>query len=145
MIVKCLIDRITKEKMDPRFYEWAKTEEQLEITVDKLYVVLAIAKYNDHYFYYLIGDERYDYPLAFPVELFEVSDNRISKFWDCSFSRFNSFDQFKIKNDEIVSFKNWSLQGGLFYERVLEDDKQALEIFFNYREKIMSEALQTGL
>ena len=129
MKVKCKIDRISKRDNRKWLYEWANTEEELEITKDSVYTVLAISKYNNHYFYYILGDESKNYPLAFPIVLFEIIDHNISSFWEYDSEIFKNFDDLAISNHEVCSFKKWTMEKDHYYEKILEEDKKTLEHF----------------
>lgn len=138
MKVKCLFDKVTPEIHDERIVQWAKRSE-LEITKGRIYVVFAITKFFDVFFYYLQGDESNSFPLAFPAELFEIIDNRISKYWDFNFARVESLSQIRIENNDIISFKEWSVEKDEFYEKILEGEPRELEVFNFYKGKMLEE------
>lgn len=139
MKVKCKIDRIIPEIHEKWLVEWTNTLEQLEITIGKIYVVLAISKYEDRIYCYIMGDESNSYPLAFPVELFEIYDNSVSEHWDCDLSSIKSFDEIQIQNHEVFSFTQWKIQKDLFYENILEEDRYTMLIFNSFKNKMMLE------
>ena len=138
MKIKCLVDIVIPEIHDEKIVQWAKKSE-LEITIGKVYVVFAITKFFDIFFYYILGDERNIFPLAFPAELFEIIDNRISKYWDFDLPRVESLSQIKIENNDIISFKEWSVEKDSFYEKILEEHVREMEIFNFFKEKILME------
>ncbi|OQP42074.1 hypothetical protein A4H97_34120 [Niastella yeongjuensis] len=138
MKVKCLVDKVIPEIHDKRVVQWAEKSE-LEITKGRIYVVFAITKLFNVLFYYLQGDEINSFPLAFPAELFEVIDNRISKYWDFSLARIDSLSQIRIENNDIISFKEWSEEKDEFYEKILEGDARELKIFNFYKDKMLEE------
>lgn len=139
MKVEYKIDRVDPDTLESWISNWANTKEQLELTIGKIYTVLAIAKYSNNFFFYILGDESNDYPLAFPIQLFKVKDLSISKFWDCDLQNISSIEDLSIKNQEILSFKEWKNQGDKFYEKVLEEDKQAVSLFNSYLDKVLIE------
>lgn len=49
MKIKCLVDIVTPDLHDERIVQWAKKSE-LEITMGKVYVVLAITKFLMFFF-----------------------------------------------------------------------------------------------
>lgn len=142
MKVKCLFDRINPEIHEKWLVDWANTLEQLELTVGKIYVVLAISRYSDKLYYYIMGDESDNYPLAFPIELFEIYDSQVSKYWDCNLSFIKSFKELKLQNHEVCSFTKWKMEKDLFYEKILEEDKQTLLIFNSFKDKMITEYLR---
>ncbi|NER12847.1 hypothetical protein GWK08_05305 [Leptobacterium flavescens] len=140
MQVRCLIDRIDPKVHDEWLFKWANSNKQLEITKGKTYVVMAISKYSNNYFYYLLGDESSDYPLAFPKVLFEIVNNKISKYWDCNLEFVNSISELDIKDQDVCSFIEWKNLKDLFYENLLEEDKQTVKVFESYKNKMLLEA-----
>jgi hypothetical protein len=138
MKIKCINDSISIENSSQALIEWANNSE-MEITVGKTYVVFAISKYFETIFYYILGDESENYPLAFPSNLFQIIDYNISKYWITSSSEFKNPENIKIENGEIISFKEWVLRGDKFYENLLEEVKEDVKIFNNYRDKILNE------
>ncbi|MEM0942169.1 MAG: hypothetical protein AAGI25_20615 [Bacteroidota bacterium] len=139
MRIECVSDRVNPNIHESWICDWANTKEQLELTIGKIYVVLAVARYSNNFFFYILGDENNDYPLAFPIQLFTIKDFGISKFWDCDLQNIGSIEDLNIKNQEIISFKEWKNQGDKFYEKVLEEDKQSLSLFNSYRDKLLIE------
>jgi hypothetical protein len=77
MRVKCINERLSPELHNEKLVEWAKHSD-LEISLNKTYVVLAISRYFDTIFFYILGDESNNYPLAFPSVLFEIIDIKYS-------------------------------------------------------------------
>ena len=139
MKVKCIVDRVNSKIHAKWLVDWANTLEQLELTIGKTYVVLAIAKYSGKLYCYIMGDESDDYPLAFPIEFFEIYDDKISKYWDSNLSSIKSFDKVNIEDHEVYSFTQWKTQKDLFYENILEEDKQTISIFNEYKDKMIAE------
>ncbi|MEP3389722.1 MAG: hypothetical protein ABJO02_16145 [Reichenbachiella sp.] len=139
MKIRCVHNKVDSENFDERLLKWANTKDELEISVGKVYVVLAISRYDENYFYYILSDESIDYPLAFPVELFEITDKTLSKYWDCNLDALESFSQLDIEDDEICSISEWRNQKDFFYEKLLDDDNQTVSVFENYRDKALLE------
>lgn len=139
MKIKCVYDRVNPEIHDRWLVDWANTLEQLELTIGKVYIVLAIAKYSGKLYYYIMGDESDNYPLAFPIELFEIYDSKISKYWDSDLSSIKSFEEVSLQDHEVYSFSQWRLQKDLFYENILEENKQTISVFNDFKEKMMTE------
>jgi hypothetical protein len=138
MKVKCIREMPKEGDSNKNIVEWSKNIE-LEITEGKMYVVLAIAKYLDNIFYYILGDESNNYPLAFPSELFKIVDNRISKYWLTDLKNIISSNDLKIKNSDIISFKEWAENKDIFYENLLEERDHEVKVFNAYRDKMQLE------
>lgn len=138
MKVKCISNKVDLEKMN-WLKEWYNASRELELTVEETYVVLAIAKYSNHLFYYVLADDIGDFPLAFPCHLFEVEDYNISKYWDTKLKLTQLLTGTDIGNQEIISFSEWSIKGDVFYENLLEGGKYETNLFINYRDKMTKE------
>ena len=139
MKVKCVIDRALNDDPKNPIFKWARTTEQVEVTENEIYVVLGITKYDDDYYFYLLGDESDKYPLPFPSQMFEIIDSRVSKYWKHGIITIEIIEQLNISEDEVVSFPEWSLRKGSFYGEVIEEDPIALSIFFKYRDLMLVE------
>jgi hypothetical protein len=138
MKVKCITETLKQGVYNQKIVEWAKKSE-LEITQGKIYVVLAISKYLDALFYYILGDESESYPLAFPSELFEIVESKISKYWDTNLKQIISLEDIEIKNNDIISFKEWAINKDIFYENLLEENENEVAIFNSYKDKMILE------
>lgn len=138
MKIKCINDSILPENSSQVLVEWANNSD-LEISIGKTYVVFAISKYLGTIFYYILGDETENYPLAFPNNLFEVTDYTQSKYWINPLKKLNDSEDIQIESGEIISFEEWVLKGDRFYEQLLEEKKEEVKIFNNYRELILNE------
>ena len=139
MKVKCIINKANPKIHGKWLVEWVNTLEQLELTVGKIYTVLAIAKYRGKLYCYVMGDESDNYPLAFPIEFFVIYDNRVSKHWDSDLTSLRDFKEINLKDHEVCSFAQWKIQKDLFYEKILEEDKQTISIFNEYKDKMEAE------
>ena len=138
MKVKCLTETIDPMIHNKKLIEWAKNSE-LEITQGKIYTVIAISKYLDIFFYYIIGDESGNYPLAFPTDLFEIIDNRVSKYWDVFIEKIDTITELELQNNDVISFNEWTLNKDSFYENLLEEEKHEISVFNTYKDKIFFE------
>jgi hypothetical protein len=137
MRVKCISETIAPGSRQA-LVDWVN-DTQLEITAGKTYVVLAIAKYEDVIFYFVLGDESENYPLAFPAELFQIVDGRVSVCWETNLTTIDRVEQIDIENREVLSFKEWVLKKDEFYEKVLDEEKTELATFRSYRDKMVHE------
>lgn len=97
----------------------------LELNVD--YTVYGIIFRDNSPWYYLCLDEDDEYPKPFAGEFFQVLDTRLSAYWSLSSQL--------MQNGGIQSqlvFKEWS-EDSTFYERLVEGDPKAIELFRKYR------------
>ncbi len=138
MTIRCTCNYVSNENSPSPIVKWANNTE-LEISVGEIYTVLAITKLFDEIFYYILSDESDEYPLAFPYHLFELEDNRISKYWDAFTGEIENPNSINIANGDVISFKEWSLKKDLFYENLLEGNSNEVGLFFRYRNKMLSE------
>ncbi|WP_309609114.1 hypothetical protein [Flavobacterium sp.] len=138
MKVKCLIENIDPVIHNKKLVEWSNNSE-LEITQGKIYTVIAISKYSDILFYNIIGDESGNYPLAFPVDLFEIIDNRVSKYWNVLIEKIGDITELELQNNDVISFNEWTLKKDCFYENLLEQEKHEISVFKNYKDKMFFE------
>ncbi|UII31978.1 hypothetical protein LVD17_27195 [Fulvivirga ulvae] len=138
MKIRCISDSVSPENSSPAIIKWANSSE-LEITIGKIYTVMAISKYYDVLFYYILSDESEEYPLAYPFNLFEICDSNLSKYWDTSLTQLKSTKDINIENGDIISFNEWSTKGDRFYENLLEEVNDEVRIFRHYRDKMLVE------
>ena len=76
--------------------------------------------------YYLCLDDDDETPSPYPAELFDVADDRPSSYWRLSTVTYP---------DGVMSsmvFEEW-VKDPSFYERLVEDDPSAIEVFQRYR------------
>lgn len=51
----------------------------------------------------------------------------------------SALEDLNLSNNQVISFKEWKNQGDKFYERILEEDKQAVSLFNSYTNKMLAE------
>lgn len=142
MKIECIYNRVDPAIHSKRILDWAYTtghEGDIELTLGEIYTVLAISKYNDIVHYYIMVDSNYSFPLAYPTVFFKIVDSRVSSYWDSDLRSIISIDDLNIKNHEVCSFTQWTNQKDLFYENILEEDKQTMLIFNEFKDKMMAE------
>lgn len=100
---------------------------QLNIEKGKEYCVYGILFRDNSPWFYICLDEEDDYPTPYPAELFRVVDNNYSSFWKLSFV---SFPSGQVCSS--IVFDEWSKDTS-FYERLLDDDPEAISVFRKYR------------
>lgn len=99
-----------------------KTFNKDSIKLDKEYLVYAMCLENN-IFWYCICNENYTYyPIWYSYKLFEVIDNRLSRFW-------------VFKNDDnffIFTFPDWA-KDRYFNDKLTDGIKEQVEIFYKYK------------
>jgi hypothetical protein len=108
-----------------------KKESEFQLSIDKEYIVYALYEWEGKIWYY-ICDERYTYyPIHNPAPLFEVVDNRISKYW-----------RFKLAPNGLLTlaFEQW-FSDPYFYDNLTDQEEQAVLIFEQIKDLIDAEAL----
>src|SRR4028118_446267 len=108
-----------------------KKESEFQLSVGKEYIVYALYEWEGKIWYY-ICDERYTYyPIHNPAPLFEVVDNRISKYW-----------RFKLAPNGLLTlaFEQW-FSDPYFYDKLTDQEEQAVLIFEHVKDLIDAEAL----
>ncbi|UTZ25492.1 hypothetical protein HB761_01275 [Vibrio campbellii] len=100
---------------------------QLNIEKNKEYCVYGILFRDNSPWFYLCLDEDDEYPTPYPTELFNIVDGRQSSFWRLSYASYPN----GVVTSSIV-FDEWSKDTS-FYERLLDDDPEAIKLFRKYR------------
>lgn len=108
---------------------------QLDLKENLEYCVYGIVFRDNAPWYYLCLDEDDECPSPYPAELFKVTDGRLSSYWRLST---------EVITDGVITslvFDEWASDYS-FYERLIDDDASALEVFKNYqclmdKEKLM--------
>ena len=138
MKVRCIKDHADSNNSSVWLVSWVN-QTNLEITVGKEYTVLALENNGGKIFVQILCDLNDDYPLPFPIELFQISDNKVSKYWDCNFKVIQDIDELKPSDGKVISFKLWRDMGSSFYEGLLNESKIELTIFEDFKNKMLSE------
>lgn len=100
------------------------------ITPDKSYVVFGVTQRLGLPWYYIIDDYDLAWPTWVPASLFTVSDGGIPDGW-----HFGFFVLSRESQVSILSFPEWA-SDFYFYERLLDDDPEALGVFAKRRAEI---------
>jgi len=133
MRVRCISKRgelLPKEYLDPRVNITRDTD--YRVTFGKEYVVYAMAFRRGQVWYYLIDDCEIWYPRNLPAPLFEVTDNRTSKFWRVSLTPGNP------DHDVLFAFAEWD-PNDLFYARLTDMSPSEVSVFGKIRAEMDEE------
>lgn len=135
MLVRSLYSNIKELRALPTAFSreldtwFGSATHELDLTVDKIYVVYAIA-ITDGWLRYYVANDCYDpsHSLAFPygyhARLFEVVDNRVSQCWALSTHEPAS----QQVSNMVVAFEEWASDPG-YYERLVDGDYRERAIF----------------
>lgn len=142
MLVKCINDNfseIESQWVIENFEAYSNINERL--SKGETYVVYAI-EFSKVPFVYIVEDDDFDfYPLQFPLELFEIIDNRLSKYFCYGNSKINLGKGNTDETVPLLAFKEWveikDFWEGLSnynaeYEKIFKRNKELLDYeFFN--------------
>ena len=101
---------------------------EIDLEVGREYTVYGLVFWDNSPWYYLCAEDYDEYPKPFAAEFFDVLDARLSSHWKLSVV--------EQGEGEILSslvFSEWA-KDPLFYERLIEDDSKAVELFEKYRQ-----------
>lgn len=108
-----------------------KKETEFPLTVGKDYTVYALKEWQGSVWYYICDDNYMYYPMQNPAPLFEVIDNRMSKYW-----RFKLYPNGLLK----IAFDPW-LSDTYFYDKLTNQEEEEVLIFEKVKELMDAEAL----
>jgi hypothetical protein len=130
MRVRCIANtgkNLPENYIDPA-RGYTKTIE-LPLTVGKEYMVYAIRLWQGIVWYYICDDNYSYYPIQTPAPLFEVVDNRVSKYW-----------RFMLNPNGVLRFvfEQW-LNDPYFYDKLTDQEEAEVEIFDKVKELMDAE------
>lgn len=134
MIVRCIANSgsaLPEANIDPRRGYDESTE--FPLTIDRAYTVFALTVFLGSAWYYVLDDDGNDWPTWAPSALFDVLDGAIPSSWIVGYSRASVENQFPL-----ISFPEWATDA-TFYERLVDGDPRAVEIFASRRQEIESD------
>ncbi len=122
-------DSVTLDRIQ-RYIHLSDGQTNLKINVE--YCVYGILIRDNAPWYYLCLDERDKSPTPYPTELFRITDERLSSYW-----RLSTKNSTKGVMSSMV-FDEWAKDPS-FYERLIDDDSSAIELFKNYQNLMNNE------
>lgn len=99
---------------------------EIDLELGREYTVYGVIFRESSPWYYLCSEEYDEYPKPFAAEFFNISDERLSSYWKLS------VDQGEEKILSSLVFDEWAKDDS-FYERLIDDDPEAVELFGKYR------------
>lgn len=125
MKVKCITNKVSSLPREI-LNNYKISYEEFFIKEDKEYVVYAVMIYLG-YIWYCICDERYtNCPMWHPSTLFELTNDRLSRYWIFSFNEENH------KKLPYLSFPEWS-NDPYFYGELVDGGKKEISLFNKYK------------
>lgn len=130
MRVKCIKNRgaaLPKDCLDPISGFDEKT--RFALIIGKEYIVYGFTLYLGYVWYYLCDENYTYYPFWNPAPLFEVVDNRLSRFWRYNHITGSNHE----KTNVIVAFKEW-VNDPFYYDKLTNGEESAIAQFKHYKE-----------
>ncbi len=130
MIIRCIAN--TGASLPDDYIEPAigyTKEIQFSLTVGREYVVYAFREWRGTIWYYICDDNYSYYPMQNPAPLFEVVDDRVSKYW-----------RFKLSANGflMIAFEQWFTDPD-FYDKLTDQEEAEIEIFDKVKELMDAE------
>ncbi len=104
---------------------------RLPLTVGKAYVVFAVTSYIGGFWFYVADEDFTYYPVWRPAPLFELIDGRLSRTWRAGL-------QGSSRKEWVLAFDEWAADP-LYYERLVNGDAEAIQIFERNRRVMEAE------
>ena len=120
MKIRCIANTgasLPENYLDP-YGDFTK-ELEFQLTIGKEYVVYAFYERQGQVWYYIADDDYMYYPMQNPAPLFEVVDNRLSKYW-----------RFDLKPNGLlrVAFSQW-FTVPYFYDKLTDQEPAEVDLF----------------
>lgn len=106
-----------------------------ELIIGEEYTVYGLVFMKNKPWYLLCYDENDYFPTHYPVELFEVIDKRVSKYWQLA-----DYSMEVGQKWAMIVIREWA-ENRMFYENLSNDEEEELMIFQKYK-KLMDEEFE---
>lgn len=133
MLVKCELNDLRSLREDS---VRSRLEESIHLdslqeyfTVGQTFKVQAIEYMRNGVWIYIHTSEDFTYPHPFPAEFFSIEDNSVPGNWCIKWIQEEG--AIKIKR---LSFREW-VEDDTFYERLIDGNPQAVEVYLNQLNK----------
>lgn len=98
----------------------------IDLDINKEYLIFGVLVRDGFLWLYVRDDESDEYPLPYPIEVFSITDSRLSKYWVFSSpSRKGEYP--------LLVFKEWADDPD-FYEKLVNGDDTSVRCFSKYTE-----------
>ena len=141
MKVKCIFNKgssLPKDLLGN--YSGFKENTVFPLVLEKEYLVYGIIMHRGYVWYYLCDEDYTYYPIWNPSPLFDVVDNKISKYWVYSFRRGESHLSTSV---EFV-YPEWA-NDPFYYDSLTNGDDEQVNIFKYYKELMDLEFPDTSI
>lgn len=101
---------------------------EVSLEIGKEYTVYGVVFWDNSPWYYLCSEEDDEYPTPYAADFFHVTDKRLSKYWTLS-----TTDQGLGEILSSLVINDWA-NDPYFYERLIENDVDIMELFDKYRQ-----------
>lgn len=154
MKVKYIIDDIRMHRErglssnEVNYYsKWFRLPDKFRLTYGKSYTVYGIQCSQEGFVnFMLVDDSNVSYPDFFPMEFFEIIDDRCSKCWVGSKS--DRFTLNEVVSASLVTFPE-VLENAYFFDEILDCLNSSCEIFASYKtfmdNEFPNEELETAI
>lgn len=117
---------------EKRYFDgFTSMPESLRLTFDNIYTVLGIEYTVDGYVNFMIADDtEVSYPKFYPIEFFEIIDNRTSEYWINRTS--NTYPLEEVGYPNFISFEE-AVNDECFFDDLLECSNGTSEIYEKYK------------
>lgn len=143
MVVKCIKNKISDFINNKKMYNnliqlYNDIDKIFYIKLEEYYVVYAIEVDNIDYNFFICLDSSDEYPVPYYYSFFEIIDSRFSKYWitDSDSVSWDTTNKKKLISETIVSFPEWKMSNGLFYEQLIDGNAYEVELFKRYKAKM---------
>ena len=143
MRIICSHRLVSDCQRDPALYQYMDASfhydgGELPVQVGRYYTVYALLLTDLGSWGFILEDESDPYPVAFPLALFQVSHNRLSRYWRYG-GRQPAFSGALRKATGILAFSEW-VDDHRYYEWLVDGDPKAEAVFSKYKKLIDEEA-----
>lgn len=107
---------------------------EFPLTVGRSYAVHAITVLLGIMWYYVMDDDGHAWPNHMPATHFDLVDGSLPGSWELGYHRFSLNNQYPV-----VSFPEWAADHR-FYERLVDGESAAVEVFASRRSEIEGDA-----
>lgn len=143
MKVKYIIKNITQHQKEgltineKRYYDgWSILPEEFAFTYGKEYIVYGVDYSAEGLVnLMLINDHGFAYPQFYPIEFFEIIDNRLSNCW---INKVGNTYPMHIKYPSLITFKE-IIEDQFFFDKILDCRDNTCSIFQKYQKLMDNE------
>jgi hypothetical protein len=136
MRVRCKINNIYQiqnseilERIQPRY---PSSEGNEYVNIGQEYTVYGVLFKKNYPWYYIMCEASEQFPIAFPKDLFEVIDDRLSRYWRMGATKLNQIGNEKHQYETRLVIKEWS-DNPYFYEFLVDADDEEQRMFNKYK------------